>query len=329
MGGRYTRRRVLEAAGVAGLGGVLGTASAAVAQQGWTSVDSPTGSTIHAVEHTAHGLTACGYGGEIHHRRKGKWRTEVKKGPTGNSRTLLDADTTDDGERFWVVGSSGAVGEYRMGWKTIYDHSNPLGISSTFTSVSVAGAAGDERVFLGKASGEVVVGERNSGGGFDWMVSDTGSGYTVDAVDFSLSARDGFAATSDGGVYRTRDGAETWARLGVDAAQTGFTAMLVEPGDPVQLYAGGGGGRIWRLDCDCNRWTPFEADTKRVHALEANSDGGRYLGAGASGRSYEYGDAGWYAAETPTGNTLRGAAPADSADGVDVLVGGSGTILER
>lgn len=329
MGGRYTRRRVLEATGVAGLGGVLGMASTAVAQQGWTSVGSPTGNTIYAVEHTAHGLIACGVGGEIHRRRKGKWKTEVEKGPSGNSKTLSAADTTDDGERFWAVGSSGVVGEYRPGWKTLYDHSNPLGISTEFTSVSVTGSAGDEQVALGKASGEVVIGERTGDGDFDWMVSETGSGYTVNAVDFSLSAQDGFVATNNGGVYRTQDGGQSWTDLGVDAAQTGFTAMLVQSGDPVQVFVGGGGGRIWRLDCDCNRWTPFEADTKRVYALEATDEGGRYLGAGASGRSYEYGESGWYAAETTTGNSLHGAAPADSADGIDVLVGASGTVLER
>lgn len=270
-----------------------------------------------------------GSGGEIHRRRKGKWKTEVKRGPSKNGRTLTDAATTDDGERFWVVGSSGAVGEYHLNHKDIYDHSSPLGISNEFTSISVAGEVGEERIYIGKSSGEVIVGERTGDGGFDWSLSDTGSGYTIEAVDFSLSADDGFVATSDGGVYRTRDGCETWTRVGVPDATTGYTAILVEAGDPIQVYVGGGGGRILRLDCDCNRWTPHEADTKRVYALEANADRSRYLGAGASGRRYERDDTGWYAAETPTGNSLYGAAPAADDSGVDVLVGGSGTILER
>lgn len=306
-------------------------ASTAVAQQEWASVSSPTGNTIYSVEHTAHGLTACGYGGEIHHRRKGKWKTEIKRGPSKNSKTLTAAATTDDGERFWVVGNSGAVGEYHLSYKNIYDHSNPLGISSEFTSVSVAGDVGNEHVYIGTSSGQVIIGERNADGEFDWSRTDTGSGYTVTTVDFSLSSDDGFVATNNGGVYRTQDGGQTWARLGVEEAQNGYTAMLVEPGDPVQVYVGGGGGRIWRLDCDCNVWTPTEADTKRVYALEANSQQERYLGAGGSGRSYELAEdgAGWYVTETPTGNTLYGAASADDESGIDVLVGGSGTILER
>lgn len=334
MGGsRYTRRRVIEAAGVAGLGGVIGTASTAVAQQGWTKVDSPTGNSINDVEHADSGPTACGTGGEIHHRRKGKWKTVVKKGPTGNSKTLNAAATTDDGKRFWVVGNSGAVGEYVVDDKELEDHSNPLGISSEFTSVAVTGNRGSERLYIGKSSGEVVVGERNDDGEFDWSLSDSGSGYTVEAVDFTLSPMDGFVTTSGGGVYRTRDGGESWTRVGIADAATGYTALQVAPGDPNRVYVGGGGGRIWRLDCDCNVWTPTEADTKRVYALEANSQQERYLGAGGSGRSYERASsdegAGWLAIETPTGNALYGAAPADSDDGIDVLVGGSGTILER
>lgn len=332
MGGRrYTRRRILEATGVAGLGGILGTASTAVARQGWTSVNSPTGNTIHGVEHTANGLYACGSGGEIHHRREGKWRTEVKRGPGENSNTLTGAATTDDGERFWVVGNSGTIGEYHTDNGDLDDHSNPLGISSEFTSVSVTGTAGDERLYVGKSSGEVIVGARNDDGGVDWSLSDTGATNTVTAVDFTLSPLDGFVATTGGGVYRTEDGCQTWTDLGIEASQSGYPAILVEDGDPVQVYVGGGSGRIWRLDCDCDLWTPAKAGDSRVQSLEASSDGDRYLGAGASGWAYERADkgAGWLAIETPTGNGLQAAAPADDADGVDVLVGGSGTILER
>ena len=328
---RFTRRQALETAGVAALGGVLGMASSAVAKQRWARVSSPTGKTIHAVEHTSEGLYACANGGEILARRSGKWKREVKKGPTGNSRSLLAADTTSDEARFWVVGASGAIGEYRPDWKNFYDHSNPLDISSTFTSISVAGPAEDEQLRIGKGSGEVLVGSRNDGGGFDWSLSETGAGTTVESIDFSLSAQDGFAATAGGEVYRTRDGCQSWRQVGVPNAETGYTAMLVVPGQPNRVYVGGGGGRIQRLDCDCNRWTPTEADTKRVYALAANSENGRLLGAGASGRYYEMPEVGrmWDAYETPTSNSLFGASPADSSGGVDVLVGGSGTILER
>jgi photosystem II stability/assembly factor-like uncharacterized protein len=306
-------------------GGIVGTASTAVAEQGWTRVDSKMGSTIYDVEHTAHGATACGYGGEILHRRKGEWKREVKKGPGGNSKTLTAAAVTDDGERFWVVGSSGTLGEYDVANKTIYDHSNPLGISSEFTALSVYGAVDGERVFVGKSSGEVLVGDRTGDGGFDWTLSDIGSGYTVNVAGFPISRQDGFVATNNGGVYRTWDGGGSWRRVGVPGAETGYTAMLVDDGEPTRVYTGGGAGRVLRLDCDCTRWTPFKVGSKRVYALEADPERERYLGAGAGGRSYEYGDAGWYAVETPTGNTLYGAAPASTDDDVDVLVGESGT----
>lgn len=334
MGSRFTRRQALETAGVAALGGVLGTASSVVAKQGWTRVESPTGKTLTGVEWSSNGPYASGGSGVIIHRDGGNWNTVVSDGPTGQSKTLNGSALTNDLDRYWVVGNSGVVGEYDTENDALYDHSQPLGIASEFTSVSVRGKVGSERIYIGKSSGEVLVGVRNSDWGFDWMLTDTGSGYTVKAVDFNFGRKEGFVSLGGAEVYATTDGGNSWTRAGVPNGQTSYTAILGDPDStPERLYVGGGGGRIWRKNCDCDVWTPTEADTKRVYSLESNNKGERFLGAGGSGRVYRIADptdgAGWKAIETSTGNALLAAAPSDTGSKVDIAVGKSGTIMEQ
>lgn len=331
---RFTRRQTLETAGVAVLGGVLGMASSAVAKREWRRVESPTDKTLTGVEYSSNGPYASGGGGDIIHRDGGSWVRVVDDGPTGQSKTLNGAALTDDLDAYWVVGNSGVVGEYDTAGGTLHDHSQPLGISAEFTSVSVRGGVGDERLYIGKSSGEVLVGVRNSDGGFDWMLTDTGSGYAVQAVDFTFGRKEGFVSLGGAEVYGTDDGGNSWFRVGVPDGQTSYTAILGDPGStPKRVYVGGGGGRIWRRDCDCDVWTPTEADTKRVYSLESNNKGERSLGAGGSGRIYRKADstdgAGWKVTDTSTGNALLAAAPADTGSRVDIAVGKSGTIMEQ
>lgn len=336
---RFTRREALETAGVAALGGVLGTASSAVAGQGWVRVESPTDTSLTGVEYTDTGPYASGGSGVIIRRTDGTWETVVSDGPTGQSKTLNGAAVTDGAsngktaQRYWVAGSSGVVGEYDPETATLYDHSKPLGVSANFTCISVVGEVNDERLYIGKGSGEVVVGHRTSDGSFDWLRTDTGSGYTVEASDFTFGEGVGYISTSGGGIYTTEDGGRSWTRLGYDDAETGYSAILADEGSPDRLYVGGGAGRILRHDCRCDYWTPTEADTKRVHALESNNKGERFLGAGGSGRVYRQADAsdgaGWKVTTTNTGNALLAAAPSDGGSDVDVAVGKSGTIVEQ
>jgi hypothetical protein len=335
MGGSYTRRRVLEAAGVAGLGGVLGTVSTAVAAQEWTEVSSPTGKTLTGVEHTAEGTHASGNNGLVIRRKDdGEWTVVTDDGLGGSSKTINGSGLNGDGTRYWMAGNSGVLGEFDVETNTLYDHSKPLGISNQFRSISVRGETGDERLYIGMSSGQVVVGERNGGEqNFNWMVSDTGSGYTVTASDFTVGTGlgSGFVCTNGGEVFRTDDGATSWTYLGYDRSQTSYSALLAEEGDPRQVYVGGGSGRLLRRDCDCGNWTPSKAGSKRIYSLEADNNGEYYLGAGGSGRVYERSEdgAGWNVTNTSSGNALLRAAPATDDEPVDVVVGKSGTILER
>lgn len=309
-------------------------ASSAVAKQSWVRVESPTGKSLTGVEYTSNGAYASGGSGVIVHRTGSGWETVVSDGPTGQSKTLNGAGVTDDAERYWVVGSSGVIGEYDPASGTLYDHSKPLGSGANFTCISVVGKVDNEKLYVGKASGEVFVGSRTSDGGFDWVRTDTGSGYTVEASDFTFGRNEGYVSTSGSGVYRTTDGGSSWTRVGIADGQTSYTAILAdEESTPDHVFVGGGNGKIWRLDCDCGYWTPTKADSKRVYALEANNKGQRFLGAGGSGRVYRPADptdgAGWKVTNTATGNALLAAAPADTGNEVDIAVGKSGTIMEQ
>lgn len=333
MGSRFTRRQALETAGVAVLGGVLGMASGAVAESSWSRVESPTDKPLTGVENSSNGPYASGGGGDIIRRVDKSWTMVVDDGPTGQSKTLNGSALTDDRDSYWVVGNSGVVGEYDTNNEELSDHSQPLGSSSEFTCVSVRGEVGNERIYIGKASGEVIVGVRTNDG-FDWTRTDTGSGYTVKAVDFAFGRTEGFVSLGGAEVYATNDGGSSWSQVGVPNGQTSYTALLGDPkSTPKRVYVGGGGGRIWRKDCDCNVWTPTEADSKRVYSLESNNKGERFLGAGGSGRVYQQADpsdgAGWKAIDTSTGNALLAAAPADKGENVDIAVGKSGTIMEK
>ena len=148
------------------------------------------------------------------------------------------------------------------------------------------------------SSGQVVVGKRNGGGqNFNWMISDTGSGYTVTASDFTVGTglESGFVCTNGGEVFRTDDGATSWSYLGYDRSQTSYSAIMAEECDRRQVYVGGDSGRLLRRDCGCGNWTPTTAGSKRVYSLEADNNGEHYLGAGGSGRVYERSEdgAGW------------------------------------
>jgi hypothetical protein len=90
------------------------------------------------------------------------------------------------------------------------------------------------------------------------------------------------------------------------------------------VLVAGGSGRVYRLDCDCDLWTPVDGGDRAVHAPDR--DGSDVLTPGASGCIYERTPDGWDVLGTPMTADLYGAAFGES---VDVAVGASGTILER
>jgi hypothetical protein len=74
---------------------------------------SPVDVTLTGVVDTSAGFFACGHEGIILNRTAPRmWEKVLEGGPTGNGNSLYTCSATDDGERLWFAGSSGAIGMF-------------------------------------------------------------------------------------------------------------------------------------------------------------------------------------------------------------------------
>lgn len=322
MGGTVlTRRRVLGALGGAGAAALGVAATSGVsADDEWHAVGSPTGNALNDVTHTAGMAYAVGSSGLVLRRVAGEWTIHTDEG-AGRSKTLSACDATDGGGRLWFCGSSGTVGALDVESGEITSHAKPVGAGNGFTDIAVSGSVGGERVSLASSSGTVVIGHYGKKG-MSWTEHDTGSGYTVTGVDFHTRKR-GHAVTNGSAVYRTTDAGATWERIGIEDAQVPLKAVV---SGAQHVYAAGGSGRVFRLDCRCQRWTPFKSGSVTISSFEQTGD--RLLGAGGSGEVVERSDTGYTLYGTATGNHLNGVAIGEEYE-PDVVVGDGGAILER
>lgn len=123
----------------------------------WQSTRPPKSAQLTGVE--SHGTIAFAAGSQgllTERRGPGDWRALVSEGPTGNGHNLNDAAVTDGGSRLWYCGDSGALGYYDRERSEAVPHSAPDDLSNGFTSVTVAGLAGEEVVHAVDDSGYVV-----------------------------------------------------------------------------------------------------------------------------------------------------------------------------
>lgn len=286
----------------------------------WTAVDSPVGDGLDDVAHARDGPMAVGESGVVVQRTDDGWETVTKRGPGGAGRDLLAAAGTNGGGAVWVAGVSGALARYtpgqgaRDGDFQLFDH--PEHRAGTLHAVDVVGSTGSEHVAVLDESDEVFVGAYNSGG-IDWNGSSPHDAADVTDVTF-VSPRTGYCATSDGGVFYTRDRAESWTRVR-DADDTALTALVAD-GD--RLYAAGADGTVAHYDG--STWTRRYAGGS-LHDVAAGD--GVAVAVGASGGIYRRLDWKWQRDRTPTGNSLD-ALSFGRGDHPTVVVGGSGTILE-
>lgn len=322
MGGTgLTRRRLLGVLGGAGATALgAGAVSNAMANDGWSVVETPTGNALYDAAYAGSTPYAVGGSGVLLRRDGQSWTTVVSDG-TGRNKTLRACAVTTADDRLWFCGASGTLGYLDVASGTTTDLSKPVEEGNTFYDVAVEGAAGEERVYLATSGGDVVVGHQNTGS-WTWTEYDTGGGYTVTALDFH-DARRGHAVTNGSAVYETTDGGQTWTRVGIEDAQVPLKAVVSQPN---RVYVGGGSGRVYRLDCTCDLWTPFKPGSDTVSALERY--GGELLGAGGSGHLVERTETGYVMYESPTGNHLNGVALGRDG-GPDVAVGDGGVLLER
>ena len=314
---RLTRRSTLQLAGASlAAATVPAAASAATSDDGWTAVETPIDSTLHDVAYTATNAHAVAEGGTVLERTDDGWEIVLQGGPTGNGNDLYGVDVTDDGERLWIVGASGAIGEYDVVTGNLVDRSAPNDHTANFNDVAVTGPAGDADVYVADDSGAIHYSFDNGEEG-TWEYEVPGSGSGLKAIEFH-DARAGHAIDTNGRVFATDDGV-TWNPIGIEDADVTFYGLDSDAAADVTVS--GGNASIFAYDG--SQWVPESLGDADLFDVETDGDEGYTVGSG--GVIFEQTGGEWSLNQTPVGENLK----AVTTGAVDIAVGSSATVLER
>ncbi|WP_435100349.1 hypothetical protein [Halarchaeum sp. P4] len=294
----------------------LGAASATASDTRFDVVESETSNTLHDVAATSGGLYAVGTSGVVLTRTEGLWKKVLDGGPSGNGNSLYGADVTDDGERLWFVGGSGAIGEYDVSTGTLYNHSAPNDVTNNFNDVAVTGTAGEANVYVAGDSGHIYASFENGEAG-SWDGTTPGSGSAITAIDFH-GPKSGHAVDGNQTVFSTADGG-SWDKIGIENANYNFYAVDSDASDDVEVAGGGGSVYEW----DGATWVRSDTGDASLRDVDVTGQTGYSVGGG--GTVFEQTDGAWSQVATPTGQNLKGVV---ETDGLVVAVGAGGTVLE-
>ncbi len=295
-----------------------GTLTAATAAGGddWIVESTETDETLHDVVAADAGRFAVGDGGVLTAPGPDGWVTLRDGGPTGNGNDLYGAAVTDDGERVWFVGASGAIGEYDPAAETLVDRSAPMDNTNNYNGVAVTGSAGDADVFVAGDSGKIYYSFENGEDG-TWEDVTPGSGSSLLEIDM-YGSRSGHAIDTNGRVFTTDDGV-TWESIGIEDADVTFHGLDSDAADDVTVS--GGNGTV--LTYDGADWTPDVFGDTTLVDVETDGDTGVAVGHGGVVQELTPDDR--VVLDTPTGENLTAVDRGDDT----VVVGASGTILRR
>lgn len=264
-----------------------------------------------------------------------EWTTVVDDGPSADSNALRGVDAAGDGG-VWFAGDGGALGRIDPSTGRHVDLSAPEGDTSSIAAIAAASDGADEIVLLADGSGRLRRG-RFRDGELAWAEPMTpGSGASVVGVAMP-DPTTAYACDSDQSVFRTRDGARSFERIGVDGTGgtlTDVTAIAVADGGACAASADD--GVVHRFDG--TNWTPDALGDGAIFSIAARD--GHELACGDGGVVYERGaDAGdsensgaaagradWRPYPTPATVPLRGCAIDGS---LAVAVGERGTVVVR
>jgi len=309
-----TRRTALKSiASAVAAGAVLGS-SGTVAAAGWESVETPIDRDVNDVVYAAPGAYAVADAGILLERTEEGWTKILDGGPTGNGNSLYGADVTADGDRVWIVGSSGAIGEYDVQTGSLDDYSAPNDVTNNFNGVAVTGEAGEANVYVAGDSGKIYYSFDN-GETFDEVTP--GSGSEINGIDFNGS-RAGHAVDGNQTVFETDDGS-TYDKIGLQDANVNLYGVDSDGANDV--WVAGGGGMIF--DYDGADWTPTDTGDADLNDIEVDGDTGYVVGGGGVVFGRSNGE--WTQEQTPTGANLAAVALGST----DIAVGASGVVLER
>jgi hypothetical protein len=286
--------------------------------ESWTRVKTNTDNTIHDVAYTTEGAYAVAGGGVLLERRDTTWAKVLTDGPSSNGNDLFGLDVTADGTHLWLVGASGAIGEYDVTTGSLTDRSAPMDVTNNFTDVAVTGQSGSARVTVTGASGKVYYSASNGESG-TWKSVTPGSGAAVRAVDF-YAGTEGHIVDGNQSVFATTDG-KTWPKTGISDADVGFEGVDSDAADDVWVVGGSGTVFHW----DGSSWSTTTAGEPTLVDVVVAEDDQSGFAVGNSGAVFAYDGSAWARQETPTGQNLTAVVQGDPA----IAVGAGGTILER
>ena len=124
----------------------------------------------------------------------------------------LGADVTDDGERLWFAGASGAIGEHDVTTGNINDRGEPEDNTGNFNDIAVTGESGEANVYVADDSGSISYSFNNGRSG-TWDSVGVGQGDGFPAIDF-YDERSGHVLNTNASVFETDDGT-TYERIGI------------------------------------------------------------------------------------------------------------------
>ena len=313
-----SRRTVLKGAGASVVGAVALPGMASAGETAWTVAETPTESSLYDTKYTVEGAYAVGTGGIVIERTAEGWRKVLDGGPTGNGNSLYGADVTDDGERLWFVGASGAIGEYDVVTGNLNDHSAPMDVTNNFNDVSVTGQAGEANVYVAGDSGKMYYSFENGREG-TWEDVTPGGGSNINAVDF-YGDRSGHIVDGNKSVFHTTDG-ETWNKIGLADANVNFYGVDSDGADDV--WVSGGGGMIFHWDGA--EWTPTDTGDAGLQDIDVDDGDTDGLTVGGGEKVYDLTLGSWEQEATPTGENLKAVVRGSP----DIAVGAGGIVIER
>ncbi|PSQ14096.1 hypothetical protein BRD02_10575 [Halobacteriales archaeon QS_8_69_73] len=265
------RRTAIKAAGTAFVSATLAGRAAAEAE--WRTEETPTDGSLYDVAYaggdasTDGNAYAVGQEGVILERTERGWEKVADGGVTGDGRNLLSVDVTDDGERLWFAGASGAIGEYDVATGNINDRGEPQDNTNNFKSIAVTGESGEANVYAADGSGSISYSFNNGRSG---TYDSAAPGHSLYGID-SDGSDDVWAVGGGGSVWRYNG---AWRRTNIGNLSLRDIEIEDESG-----YTVGESGRVFEYAA--GSWNEDTTDTGQN--LKGLALGSPNVAVGASG----------------------------------------------
>ena len=294
----------------------------------WQEVETPFSITLFDVAQTSQGLYAVGSGGTLVADRGDGWEIIFDDGPSTRDNQMRAMDVTNDGERIWMLGSSGAMACYDVQQRKKFDYSYPNEMTSTWEGIAIAGERGNEKGLAANGSGEILPFVID-GFDVDWGQLDkpANKGSKMAALAATPDGI-GFGVDTSGNAFKTTadDG---WIDIGIVNAQVKFYDIYA--GKNQRVYVAAGDGRIYRYDDSYHNWTPIGvAEKTSLTAMDiynAQDRERQMVCIGANGSIFQRtGKERWEQIPSPVNASLNAIRLGEE---FDVAVGKGGTVIER